>query len=57
MWISIATGVNNFFSGESMGRAKKGFKDLKSAFLSLLQKAQNICIYLQINSKFLLISV
>jgi hypothetical protein len=39
MWISITTGVNNFFSGESMGRAKNRSKALLSPFLSLCKKA------------------
>jgi hypothetical protein len=38
MWITITTGVNNFFSGESMGNSLRGSKGLKMAFLSLFNK-------------------
>jgi hypothetical protein len=38
MWITITTGVNNFFSGESMGNSLRRSERLKMAFLSLLLK-------------------
>jgi hypothetical protein len=50
MWISITTGVNNFFSGESMGGRLRSSKGLKMAFLSLCKKPTKpskifLCIY------------
>jgi hypothetical protein len=38
MWISIATGVNNFFSGVSEGNGLRLSKGLKKGFLSLFIK-------------------
>jgi hypothetical protein len=38
MWTSITTGVNNFFSGESMGDGLRRSKRLKRGFLSLFTK-------------------
>jgi hypothetical protein len=38
MWITITTGVNNFFSGVSEGRGLRRSKGLKMAFLSLFKK-------------------
>jgi hypothetical protein len=38
MWITITTGVNNFFSGVSEGNSLRRSKRLKMAFLSLLLK-------------------
>jgi hypothetical protein len=39
MWITITTGVNNFFSGVSVGRGLRLSKGLKMALLSLFIKS------------------
>jgi hypothetical protein len=39
MWISITTGVNNFFSGVSEGNGLRLSKGLKRGFLSLFPKS------------------
>jgi hypothetical protein len=39
MWISITTGVNNYFSGVSEGDSLRRSKGLKMAFLSLFLKS------------------
>jgi len=53
MWISTTTGVNNFFSGESMGNGLRRSERLKMAFLSLFTKlveTRRTMVYNYLNS-------
>jgi len=53
MWISITTGVNNFFSGVSVGNSQSRSKGLKMAFLSLFLKSvetRRTMVYNYLNS-------
>jgi len=53
MWITITTGVNNFFSGVSVGRGLRRSERLKRGFLSLFTKlveTRRTMVYNYLNS-------
>jgi hypothetical protein len=53
MWITITTGVNNFFSGVSEGNGLRRSERLKMAFLSLFKKlveTRRTMVYNYLNS-------